>query len=233
MAGVIERVDGPGGGRSRVVDLMRETSGERAQGDQGLPLPGRRLNGPGGVVQPSDEMPAEREPGVDLLTQHVHWHPEHPAAGGPPGGRQVDALLVPGAEPPGPPARHIHPAHHGVLRTDTAQQVDGTVDEQPPEVRLLTLMEQLDAGLDANLGTALGQFRELIVGHAVEQADSAQLVAAHHIIAWLLMRSASGGRPPEERLEGRMQTSAQTISALPRDPAARMVRCRSGELPPR
>ena len=32
----------------RVVDLMRETSGERAQGDQGLPLPGRRLNGPGG-----------------------------------------------------------------------------------------------------------------------------------------------------------------------------------------
>ncbi len=94
-------------------------------------------------------------------------------------------------------------------------------------------MEQLDAGLDANLGTALGQFRELIVGHAAEQADSAQLVAAHHIIAWLLMRSASGGRPPEERLEGRTQTSAQTISALPSDPAARMVRCRSGELPPR
>ena len=79
-------------------------------------------------------------------------------------------------------------------------------------------MEQLDAGLDANLGTALGQFRELIVGHAAEQADSAQLVAAHHIIAWLLMRSASGGRPPEERLEGRTQTSAQTISALPRGP---------------
>ena len=94
-------------------------------------------------------------------------------------------------------------------------------------------MEQLDAGLDANLGTALGQFRELIVGHAAEQADSAQLIAAHHIIAWLLMRSASGGRPPEERLEGRMQTSAQTISALPRDLAARMVRCRSGELPRR
>ena len=94
-------------------------------------------------------------------------------------------------------------------------------------------MEQLDAGLDANLGTALGQFRELIVDQAAEQADSAQLIAAHHIIAWLLTRSASGGRPPEERLEGRMQTSAQTISALPRDLAARMVRCRSGELPPR
>jgi hypothetical protein len=85
-----------------------------------------------------------------------------------------------------------------------APQIDGTVDEHPPEVRLLTLMEQLDAGLDANLGTALGQFRELIVGQAAEQADRAQVLAAHHIIAWLLMRSSG----------------PQTTSALPTDLAS-------------
>ncbi len=163
---------------------MRETSSERTEGEQGLPLSGRRLDGPGGAVQPLDEMPAEREPGADLLTQHFRWHPEHPADGGTPAGRQVDAVLIPGTEPPSPPARDIHPAQHGVLRTDMAQQVDSTVDEHPPEVRV--------AGLDANLGTALGQFRELIIGEAVEQADIAKLVGAHHIVTWLLMRSASG-----------------------------------------
>ena len=57
-----------------------------------------------------------------------------------------------------------------------AQQVDSTVNEHPPEVRVLTLAEQIDAGLDADLGTALGQFRELIVGQAAEQADSSKLV---------------------------------------------------------
>jgi hypothetical protein len=73
-----------------------------------------------------------------------------------------------------------------------AQQVDSTVNEHPPEVRVLTLAEQIDAGLDADLGTALGQFRELVVGQAAEQAESPELVGAHHIVAWSLMRSASG-----------------------------------------
>ena len=58
-----------------------------------------------------------------------------------------------------------------------AQQIDGTVNEHPPEVRVLALKEQVDTRLDANLGTAVGQFRELIVGQAVEEADSAKLAA--------------------------------------------------------
>ena len=64
-------------------------------------------------------------------------------------------MLVPGPEPAGPPARHIHPADHGVLTADVAHQVDRAVDEHPPEVRVLTLVEQLDTRLDADLGTAL------------------------------------------------------------------------------
>ena len=77
------------------------------------------------------------------------------------------------------------------------QQIDGTVNEHPPEVRVLTLKEQVDARLDANLGTAVGQLRELIVGQAVEEADSAKLARAHQTVArWVagsLMRFSLAG----------------------------------------
>jgi hypothetical protein len=98
-----------------------------------------------------------------------------------------------------------------------AQQVDSTLNEHPPEVRVLTFAEQIDAGLDVNLGTALGQFRELIVGQATEQADSSKLVGAHHIVAWSLMRSASGRprRLPRGRQEGRIETSATDYIRAP------------------
>ena len=65
LARVLEVVGRPGGGGGRVVDLVREAGGERAKGDEGLPLPRRRLDGARGTVQPPDEVPAEREPGGD------------------------------------------------------------------------------------------------------------------------------------------------------------------------
>jgi hypothetical protein len=52
LGGVTERVGRPGGGRRRVIDLVGETRGERAQSDQRLSLPGRGLDGPRGAVQP-------------------------------------------------------------------------------------------------------------------------------------------------------------------------------------
>ena len=64
-----------------------------------------------------------------------------------------------------------------------AEEVDGTVDEHPPEVRALTLNEQVGAGLDTDLGTALHQLRELIVGQAVQEADRAKLAGAHQAVA--------------------------------------------------
>jgi hypothetical protein len=45
-----------------------------------------------------------------------------------------------------------------------AHQVDGAVDEHPPEVRVLALTEQVRSWLDGNLGAALDQVRQLIVG---------------------------------------------------------------------
>ena len=57
---------------------------------------------------------------LTFSAQHFRGHPEHPPAGRSPAGREIDAVLIPGAEPPGPAARHVHPSHDGVLRTDMA-----------------------------------------------------------------------------------------------------------------
>ena len=64
-----------------------------------------------------------------------------------------------------------------------ADEVDGAVDEHPPEVGVLALAEQLDAGLDRDLGAALDQLGELLVGQAVEEAERAEVVDAHQIVA--------------------------------------------------
>jgi hypothetical protein len=181
--GGFEGVDRPGGGGCRVVDLVREAGGERAEGDEGLALPCGRLDRACRVVEPLDEVGAEREPGAGPLAEHLGRHPEHPTGGRSPAGREVDAVLVPGAEPTGPAARHVHPRDHGVLAADVADEVDGPVEEHPPEVGVLALAEQVGSGLDANLGTALDQFSELIVGQAVEDAQRAELLDAHQIVA--------------------------------------------------
>jgi len=98
------------------------------------------------------------------------------------------------------------------------QQIDSTINEHPPEVRVLPLPEQVDAGLDAHLGTAVSQFRELLVGQAAEQADSAKVVGAHHIVAWSLIRSAFGWPrrlPPRRGCRDRYRRQPLTISARP------------------
>ena len=47
--GAVERVDRAGGGRGRVVDLVREPGGQRAERDQRLALPRGRLDRAGGA----------------------------------------------------------------------------------------------------------------------------------------------------------------------------------------
>ena len=48
---------------------------------------------------------------------------------------------------------------------------------------MLALVEQLDPGHDADLGTAFDQLRELIVCEAIEEAQRSELVDAHQIVA--------------------------------------------------
>jgi hypothetical protein len=160
-----------------------QAGGERAQGDKGLALARRRLDRACRLVEALDEVPTEREPGAGPLAEHAGRHPEDPAGGHAPAGGQIHTVLVPGAEPAGPAARHVHPRDHGVLAADVADEVDGALDEQPPEVRVLPLAEQVDPGLDADLGAALDQLGQLRVGQAVEDGQGAELVGAHQMVA--------------------------------------------------
>jgi hypothetical protein len=48
---------------------------------------------------------------------------------------------------------------------------------------VLALTEQLHAGLHADLGTAVHQLRQLVIGQAVKEAEGAKLVGAHQIAA--------------------------------------------------
>ena len=48
---------------------------------------------------------------------------------------------------------------------------------------MLALAEEVDPGLDGHLGAARDQLRELLVGQAVEEAQRAQVVDAHQIVA--------------------------------------------------
>src|SRR5215475_665553 len=150
----VEVVHGPASRGCRVVDLMREPRGEPAESDERLALARHRLNTPCGSVQALDEVPAEREPGVEAIPQDGRRHPEQSPAGRADAGRQVDAVLIPGAEAACPQTRH-HPADQRPLLADVPRQLDGALDEHPPVIRVLTLPEQLDAGLDGDLGAAI------------------------------------------------------------------------------
>ena len=77
----------------------------------------------------------------------------------------------------------MHPPDHGLLAADVAHKVDGTVHQHPPEVRVFTLVEQVDAGLDAHLGASLDQFRQLLVTQTIEDAERAEVGDAHQIVA--------------------------------------------------
>jgi len=178
----VEGTDRAGRRGGRVVDLMCETGGERAEGDQRVALSRRGLDRARGAVQTPDEVPAEGEPRVGPLPQRVGRHPEHPSVGHSPARREIDAVLVPGPEPAGPTARHIHSPHLGLLAADAAPQGDGTVDEHPPEVGRLALAEQVDIRLDAQLRSGTDQFPELDVRQAVEEAETAYVVELHQIV---------------------------------------------------
>jgi hypothetical protein len=50
-------------------------------------------------------------------------------------------------------------------------------------IGVLALPEQLDAGFDDDLGAAADQFRQLALGQSVKEAEAAQVVDTHQIVA--------------------------------------------------
>ena len=61
---------------------------------------------------------------------------------------------------------------------------------------MLTLAEQLGAGLDAHLGTVRDQLGELIVGQPVEEAERGKLVDEHQIASIVEMTGLLMTQPP-------------------------------------
>ena len=55
-------------------------------------------------------------------------------------------MLIPRPKTTGPAARHIHSRDYGVLAANKANEIDGAVDQHPPEVRVLALTKNSTPG---------------------------------------------------------------------------------------
>ena len=73
--------------------------------------------------------------------------------------------------------------HRSISRAWVPRNGNRAVDQHPPEVRMLALMEQLNTRLNANIDAVLDQIRELIICQAVEDAQRAKIINAHQIVA--------------------------------------------------
>ena len=141
------------------------------------------------MIQTADQMGTEREPVLEPVPEHVGRQSEHPARPRPATGGQIDPVLVPGPESPGPSAGRVHPGDDGVLATDMADEVDRTVDKKPPELGWFTFVEQGFARLDRDGGPSIGQQSELIMAESTEDRERAEIVGdqpvliGHQIVA--------------------------------------------------
>jgi hypothetical protein len=88
-------------------------------------------------------------------------------------------VLVPTPESTCPSPRHIHLPDHDVFPPDVAHEIECTVDQHPPEIGVVTLVEKLDSGFDACLGARVEQFAELGVAQALEQIERSKVVNVH------------------------------------------------------
>ena len=162
---------------------MRNTGGKRAKSDKRAALPSSRLDGARGAIETGDEVRTERKPGVGAIAQHLRRDPQYPAVTRSSASREVGSVLIPGAEPASPAPRHIHPGNDVVLPANMPDEINGTVDQHPPEVRILALPKQVDAGLDGNLSAARDQIGELIICQTIEDAQRAKIISQHQIVA--------------------------------------------------
>ena len=201
VAGLGHRIDGAYGGRGRVVELVGQAGCQGAESDQRLALAHGRLDRPGGPEDAPDQVHRQRQPALhqppEVVGRHLQQPPELDAA---PRG-QVDAALVPGAEAAGPAAGRVHPSDPGLLAADGAEQVDGAVDEHPPVVGRLALVEQLGAGLDLHRAGDGQQLGQPLVADAGEDGQGAEVVDAHGQppLRWWRGSGAPGGQPSRPR----------------------------------
>jgi hypothetical protein len=92
-------------------------------------------------------------------------------------------VLVPGAEPTGPPPWHVQRSQSRLLVPDVTDQVDTPLEQHPPVLGGMVLLEEHVTALEADLGAHREQGEQLVVVGPGEERDPAQVVELHHIIA--------------------------------------------------
>ena len=137
-----------------------------------------------GLEEALDEVNPEREPSAGEIAEGPRRHPEHPPVSDSPGGREIAAALVPRVEATTPLAGIVHRHHvHGGLAARKANEVDLSLEQHPPAVRRVTLLEDLLALDERVFLTSLEKLTELLVGEPVEEEHGAQLADVDHIVS--------------------------------------------------
>ena len=169
--------------RRRVVELVRETGGEGAEGDEGFALASGRLDPADGVDESVDEVQPEREPLLGQPAQLRGLHAQHPSGGLGTAGGEVDAELVPSCEPAGPLPRARHVAEHRLLGAHLPDERDAPLEQDPPVVRRPLLLEEHISALHHLLRGSRQQLLQLGVVEAVEEGQGPQLADVHQTLA--------------------------------------------------
>ena len=184
VARLLQGVDrASGGGRgllsswaSPAASVPRATSASRCRD--------MRLHHPHGLEEALDEVQAEREPGRRPARETVGGHPEDPASGGAAAGGEIAPVSSQARKPPAhSPGRSIAPTT-GLLAADLADEVDAPVDEHPPGLGGLPLLEQLRPRVEGHLGAdGEQQACSWSSSLAVEENRAAEIVEFHHVVA--------------------------------------------------
>ena len=117
---------------------MRNAGRKRAKSHKRAALPSRRLDGARRAIETCDEVRTEREPVAGPFAQHLRRDPQYPAVARSSACREVGSVLVQCTEAARPAPGHIHPGDDGGLSANVPDEINGTLYQHPPEVRILT-----------------------------------------------------------------------------------------------
>ena len=92
-------------------------------------------------------------------------------------------MFVPGAEAAGPPSGDVHDPELCLVASHMSQEVHAPVEEHPPGLGGLVLLEQFVTALEGHLGAHLEQGLQQVVVAPVEEPHPAKIVELHHIVA--------------------------------------------------
>ena len=174
----------PGGGAhrggGRVVQLVRETRGQRAQREQLLTLVDDLLAAVQPLEQSFQQVDRHREPGADRGAEVLAREHEEPGIGDDPAALQVP--LLHGRVQVGLHGTHVHtdlvgPHRLDVVRADLAGQRHRAGQQHDERLRRLSLGEHDAPGPQLGDPAVLDQPVELLVVERLEEEQPAHLVA--------------------------------------------------------